>query len=177
MGMTIGYNHIQGWHCEVMSRASELTMRWYVDLIFIHVLLREIGKQLGFRVEDIKVYWRMVSTYQSITSMPMTVIMLGEEQWLIDNLPKADMTPEEAGLTKWQLSTIKRYRKSYIGGDYRNFKVQKRPVDLYRMMKGEMPYSEPVWTKDLQLCEIDLKHHIDFAEDEDNDMFAAGGYR
>lgn len=179
MSITVGFNETQGWHCEIFTRASELTMRWYVDLIFIHVLLREIGKVVGFTTKDIKVYWHMVSTYQSITSMPLFLIMNGDEDWIRSYiLWDKGGTPHvhnEEQLTKWQLATVKRYIKTYLGGDYQNFRVQRRPMEAYLMMKGKMDPKGQVWTKDLTLPDIDINQQIDFAED--NDMFGAGGYR
>jgi hypothetical protein len=181
LSMTIGYNETDGWHCEVFSRASELTMRWYVDLIFIHVLLREIGEVIGFTVDDIKVYWHMVSTYQSITSMPWFLIMEGKEDWLKQYVL---WDKEEGGdphlhneddLTPWQVATVKRYIKTFLGGNYQNYRVQRRPMEAYLMMKGEMERKQEVWTKDLTLPEIDINQQIDFAEE--NDMFGKGGYR
>jgi hypothetical protein len=147
-------------------------MRWYVDLIFVHVLLREIGKVIGFTTDDIKVYWHIVSTYQSITSMPWFVIMDGHEDWLEEHLPFID---DAESLPKWQIATLKRYQKTYLGGDYQNFRVQRRPMEAYLMMKGEMERKDPVWTKDLTLPDIDINQQIDFAKE--NDLYGKGGYR
>ncbi|MCU7521964.1 MAG: hypothetical protein HF312_17245 [Ignavibacteria bacterium] len=180
MSMTVGFNPTDGWHCEVFSRASELTMRWYVDLIFVHVLLREIGKVVGFTVNNIKVYWHMVSTYQSITSMPWFVIMAGKEEWLCSNLELLNnptLRTHDWELTKWQEATVKRFEKTYLKGDYQNFKVQRRPMEAYLMLKGEMERKDPVWTKDLTLPDIDINQEVDFASDPENDCFGKGGYR
>lgn len=166
MSMTIGYNPVHGWHCEVFTRASETTMRWYVDLIFIHVLLREIGKVVGFTTSEIKVFWHMVSLYQSITSMPWFLIMVGQEDWLKN-------PPED--LTAWQEWTVKRFKKVFEGGAYGNFRVQRRPQEAYLMFKGEMERKAEVWTKDLTLPEIDINQQMEQAEEDD--LFGAGGYR
>lgn len=181
LSMTVGYNETDGWHCEVFSRASELTMRWYVDLIFIHVLIREIGKIVGFTPADMKVYWHMVSTYQSITSMPWFLIMEGKEDWLKEHVLHDDIDGGSLhlhrieDLTEWQVATIKRYIKTYLKGDYRSYRVQRRPMEAYLMLKGDMPRKAEVWTKDLTLPEIDINQEIDFANE--NDAFGKGGYR
>lgn len=177
LAITLGFNEISGWHAEVFSRASELTMRWYVDLIFVHVLIREIGKHLNFEPRDVKVFWHMVSTYQSITSMPWFLIMIGKEDWLKERtyvLDHPDSTVAES-LTPWQIATVKRYIKCYIGEDYQNFRVQRRPVEAYQMMQGKIERKAKVWTKDLILPDIDINQQIDLAEEED--LFGKGGYR
>jgi len=171
LALTIGYNQTTGWHAEIFSRASELTMRWYVDLIFVHVLIREIGKFLNFTPEDVKVFWHMVSTYQSITSMPWFLIMAGKEDWLKAYVPLTD----DADVTPWQRATVRRYLKCYVGDDYQNFRVQRRPAEAYRMMKGEIPPKQFVWTKDLTLPEIDINQQMLEADEED--LFGKGGYR
>lgn len=176
LAITIGYNNTTGWHAEIFSRASELTMRWYVDLIFIHVLIREIGKYLNFNPEDVQVFWHMVSTYQSITSMPWFLIMAGKEDWLKTGVRMQEKTPEVFEiLHPWQQATVKRYLKCYVGDNYQNFRVQKRPAEAYKMMKGEIPHKQEVWTKDLTLPEIDINQQMTEAEEED--LFGKGGYR
>lgn len=193
MSMTIGYNN-GSWHAEIFTRASELTMRWYVDLIFVHVLIREIGKILGFTPQECRVYWRMACSYQSITSMPWFLVMTGQEQWLKDAM---NQSPEELEkLGKWKQATIRRYKKTYLGGDYENYKVQQRPAEAYKMFIGEMERKCTVFTKDLQIPPIDTNHKLEMDEDEkwqadldgldinelvkqavDEDMFGKGGYR
>lgn len=174
MALTVGYNTTDGWHAEVFSRASELTMRWYVDLIFIHVIIREIGKIVGFEPKDVKVYWHMVSTYQSITSMPWFLILDGQEDWLKQGVEIFQNS--ESGLDNvWYESTIKRYIKCYVGDDYMNYRVQRRPAEAYRMLKGEIPRKSLVYTKDLTLPDIDINQLMDEAEEED--LYGKGGYR
>jgi hypothetical protein len=170
MAFTVGYNLKDGWHAEIFTRASELTMRWFMDLIFIHVLIREIGEKLGFTPEDCKVYWHMVSTYQSITSMPLFLVMAGKEQWIIDNMPEGmDMqTPKPNNdLTEWQWGTIRRYVKSFLGGHYMNFRVQKRPAEMYRILKGEMEPKNSILTEDLTLPKLDSEINLNFEEDDE----------
>jgi len=176
MSITIGYNEKQGWHCEIFSRASETTMRWYADLILMHVLLREIGSVVGFTTDEMTVYWHMSSLYQSITSMPYFVVKDGQEQWLIDGMEKF-LQGKTDDMTHWELSTIKRYKKSFIDQEYSSFRVQRRPMEAYKILKGEMEGKGDVWTRDLTLGEIDINQQLEFSQDEENDCFAAGGYR
>lgn len=169
MAITVGYNQVQGWHCEVFSRASELTLRWYVDLIFIHVLLREIGKFVGFTPKDVKVYWTMASTYQSITSMPWFLVLENEEAFLQRPLDSFEYN-------SWAWHTVRRYHKCYLNTGYTSYKVQNRPVDAYRMYKGEKPYKTVIPTSELTLLKgADLSELITWAQE--NDTFGKGGYR
>ena len=153
MAITIGYNATHGWHAQVFTRASELTVRWYVDLIFIHVLIREIGNIVGFTPDEVKVFWRMATTYQSITSMPLVLCMYGYEDFLAKNLKLF-----EEGKTdyySWTLATIKRYRKCYIGNAYQNYRVQRRPAEAYRAMKGLMEPKKSMPVDKLRLNPIE----------------------
>jgi hypothetical protein len=172
LSMTVGYNQTDGWHVEIFTRASELTMRWYCDLIFIHVLIREIGKIVGFTPKECKVYWRMASTYQSITSIPLFLIMDGGEQWIKDKIDEGCL--ERGKLPDWQYYTLRRYMKVYQGDGYQSFKVQKRAADAYRMLTGEIASREVLNTQDLTLPDIDINQNIDFAEEED--LFNVKGY-
>lgn len=168
LAITIGYNQTYGWHCEVFSRASELTMRWYVDLIFIHVLIREIGKVVGFKPEQVRVFWTMASTYQSITSMPWFLILNGQEEYLKQPL---DSFKEKS----WAWWTAKRYNKCFVNTGYTSFKVQRRPVEAYRMLKGEIPYKQIVRTENLVLPNFNIPELVEWAQN--NDTFGKGGYR
>ena len=173
MSFTVGYNVKDGWHAEVFTRASELTMRWFMDLIFIHVLIREIGKEMGFTPADCKVFWHMVSTYQSITSMPLFLVMAGKESWVKERMPEGmDMStpkPDIEGLSDWQWGTIRRYLKAFLGGSYMNFRVQKRPAEMYRILKGEMTPKNSIKTEDLVIPHINYDIELDEEEGEDND--------
>lgn len=166
MAFTVGYNQKQGWHIEVFSRASELTMRWYMDLIFVHVLIREIGEIVGFTPEDCRVYWHMVSTYQSITSMPLFLIMDGKEDWLLEHTPDdMSMATHNPGLPEWQWGTVRRYHKCFTNDGYTSFRVQRRPQEAYKIMKGEMPMKKNVLTKDLSLPTINYNQEVDEEEE------------
>jgi hypothetical protein len=175
MSLTVGFNQKDGWHCEVFTRASELTMRWFMDLIFVHVLLREIGKIVGFTTDECKVYWHMVSTYQSITSMPLFLILIGKEDWLINNSPEGmDMKTPNPGLSEWQWGTIRRYHKCFVKDGYQNFRVQRRPSEAYRIMKGELEPKKTVLTKNLSLVEMGQVNKI-IQEAEAKNMFNKKG--
>jgi hypothetical protein len=166
MSFTVGYNQRDGWHCEVFTRASELTLRWFMDLIFIHVLIREIGKIIGFTTTDCMVYWHMVSTYQSITSIPLFVIMAGKEDWLRE---QSEIWPERPeGLSEWKWGTVRRYHKAFLGDGYQSFRVQRRPSEMYRIMNGEMEPKKSVKTKDLTILKgIDYENVVYEEGDED----------
>lgn len=169
MAFTMGYNQTQGWHAEVFTRASELTMRWYMDLIFVHVLIREIGKIVGFTPKDCRVNWHMVSAYQSITSIPLFVIMDGKEDWLLKHTPE-NMSMDAKNtenLPEWQWGTIRRYHKCFTNDGYSNFRVQRRPQEAYKIMKGEIPPKKNILTKDLTLPEINYNRDINEEVEDD----------
>lgn len=149
LSMTIGYNTTNGWHCHVFTRASELTVRWYVDLIFINVLLREVGQIVGFNTNQVAVEWRIASAYQSITSMPLMLVMYGHEKFLTDRVEGVDEIPY-----LWTRSTVKRYIKCYLGDAYQNYGVQKRPALAYRVIKGLLPKKAPLTPDMLHLKPI-----------------------
>jgi hypothetical protein len=175
LDMIVGYNEKFGWHAHVVSRASELTMRWYADLIFIHVLLREVGKVVGFTTSTCKVFWHMASTYQSITSMPWFLIMNGQESWLTDHIDQYRADNME-GLTSWQWATLKRFEKSYLAEGYESYRVQRRASEAYKILKGLEMEKNPVWTHELKLPEIDLNQEIELVEEED-EILKKGGAR
>jgi hypothetical protein len=145
LNIAIGYNPISGWHAEVYSRASELTARWYCDLIYIHVLLREIGAIVGFTPSDVTVFWRMACCYQSITSIALFLYLNGEEDWMKSH------NPEDFPRGSWKFYTIKRFQRAFEGDDYLNYGVQKRAGIAYKMLKGLIPAREPIEMENLQL--------------------------
>jgi hypothetical protein len=162
MSLAIAYDPTVGWNAEIFSRASETTARWYRDLIFIHVLIREIGKHLGFTTDKVTVFWRIACAYQSITSMPLFLILNGEEKWLQGH------KMEEFPYHSWKYYTVKRYNRSYVGDDYLNYGVQKRAGKAYKMMKGLMPARTPLYTEDLELLEYEVQ------ETKDGETFDEG---
>jgi hypothetical protein len=189
LNLSLGYNR-EKWRCSVTSRASELTCRWPMDLIFINVLLRTLSEELGIDYTKIEVTWHMISTYQSITSMPYFIVMAGKEDWF----EKAQANPDE--LSAWQKYTLKRYLKCYKGDAYTAYRVQRRPMEAYRMLKGEMERKQLLWTEDLSIRIVPFKGvleedydevdilHVDMGvlkgliqEAKDNDLWGKGGYR
>ena len=154
MAMTVGCNEIHGWHCQIFTRASELTMRWYVDLIFVHVMLRVIGEVVGFEPKDVKVFWRMATTYQSITSMPLILSMYGYEYWMKKNLELYE-SGQKTDYYPWTEATLKRYRKSYLDKNYQGYKVQERPVKAWERLTGSREPMKPVPPSSLKLKGIE----------------------
>ena len=188
LNITLGF-HNDRWVSCITSRASELTCRWPMDLIFVNVLLKTISEALDIEFEDIQVIWHMVSTYQSITSMPYFLVFAGKENWFDTTDPK--------DMTEWQLYTYKRYMKCYRGDHYSNYGVQRRPMEAYRMLKGQMERKQLVYTEDLSvgvvndidstleadydevdlLC-LDPKTVLELAKQaNEDDSWGKGGYR
>jgi len=145
MGMTVRYSEKFGWECEVMTRASESISRWGVDLVFIHVLLREMGKELGFTPHDVRVHWNSASMFQSILTAPLFICSQGREDLL---------KGEEPLKTKWQEAVRKRYRKSFIpdgSRKYSNYKSQQRVVNAYDILCGRAEPKHNLRPEDLSL--------------------------
>lgn len=188
LSLSLGY-HGGKWYCFVTSRASELTCRWPMDLIFINVMLRTIGEALGIDYLKIEVSWHMISTYQSITSMPYYLVLAGHEDWMKERVD----TVEDMEDMTWQKYTVKRYIKCYMNNNYTKYRVQRRPMEAYRMLKGEMEHKQLLWTKDLTLQIVPFKGTLEedydevdtlpvIIEDLENqaselDLFGKGGYR
>lgn len=133
LGMTIRYSQKFGWEAEVITRASESVSRWGVDLVFIHVLIRELGEELGFKPEDVSVSWNSSNMFMSILAAPLYVClnMPGGEELMMD-----ESIPLE---TKWQRDVRKRFRRSFIpNGErrYSTFKSQERAVRAYDVLRG-----------------------------------------
>jgi len=132
LGMTIRYSDNLGWEAEVMTRASESISRWGVDLVFVHVLLKEMGLELGFTPEDVSVIWNSASMFQSILTAPLYVCLNipGGEDLLMSKKPLD---------TKWQEDVRRRFKRSFIpNGErrYSNFKSQQRVVKAYDILRG-----------------------------------------
>lgn len=191
LSLTLGY-HNDSWHCSITSRASELTCRWPMDLIFVNVLLRTISGALEIDYTKIKVYWSMVSTYQSITSMPYFLVFAGMEDWFIEQLAKPDLSD----LSPWQAYTLKRYKKCYMGDAYTSYGVQRRPMEAYRILKGKAERKQEIWTNDLAIEVVPYKGNFEEDYDEvdvlhvnrelieqlskeatEDDLWGKGGYR
>lgn len=165
MGITLGANKTTGWRCHVFSRASELTVRWYADIIFIHVMLREICTELGIDVNKVSIRWHTVSAYQSITSMPWFLVMTEREAWLetqLANLP-VGATPN----TSWHCATAIRYKKVFLDGGYRSFRVQRRPAEAYEIFKGLREGKGKVYTHELTLPRTKVDFEIAEGEDDE----------
>lgn len=186
LSMSLGYN--QGaWRCFITTRASELTCRWPMDLIFVHVLLKLICNYLLIDFEEVKISWHMISTYQSITSMPLFVVLAGREDFF-----------KEEPQTSWQRFTKRRYEKSFTGDEYSSYAVQRRPMEAYRILKGEIQPKRTTPTdklkiemlpddttfsveedfEDREMVEIDLNFIENLTKRViELDLFGKGGYR
>jgi hypothetical protein len=149
MGMTVRYSEKFGWECEVMTRASESVSRWGVDLVFIHVLLREIGKELDFTPHDVRVHWNSASMFQSILTVPLFVCRQpGGEELLRSKKPLK---------SQWQEAVRKRYFKSFDdsgGRKYSNYKSQQRVVKAYDALHGRIQPKNILTADSLQLPTI-----------------------
>lgn len=132
LGMTVRYSDKNGWESEVMTRASESISRWGVDLVFIHVLLREMGKTLGFTPDDVAVHWNSASMFQSILTAPLYVCLNVKNG---EKLLRGDKPLE----TDWQEKVRVRYRRSFIPDGqrkYSNYRSQQRVVKAFDVLSG-----------------------------------------
>lgn len=159
MGMTMRYSQKYGWEAEIFTRASEITNRWGVDLVFIHVIIREIGKHLGFTPKDVRVYCNSASMFQSILTAPLFLCLVGRED-LLHQPPQ----------TRWQAAVQKRYEVSFVKEEkYRSYKSQRRAVKAYKILKGEEEAKHILRPEDLKLPKVDLTLPEDF--------FKMGGFK
>jgi hypothetical protein len=164
MGMTVRYSEKFGWECEVMTRASESVSRWGVDLVFIHVLLREIGKELDFTPHDVRVHWNSASMFQSILTVPLFICRQpGGEDLLKSNKPLK---------SEWQEAVRRRYKKSFeVSGQrkYSNYKSQQRVVKAYDALHGRVDPKHILTVDKLELPPITYQLPEDF--------FRKGGFK
>lgn len=167
--LVIGYSESTGWRLTVFSRASEITLRWYADLAFLEVFLEAVCQYIDAEPADFSVMWYASSIYQSITSMPLVLLLHDQEYGTSykENILEAD--PET--LEGWQKATNLRFQKSYSeDGKYHSFKTQKRPVDAYRQMMGEDLGLEKVPATSLKLPAANIDNYGE-------DFFSKGGMR
>lgn len=159
IGMTVRFSKKYGWESEVFTRASEITNRWGVDLVFIHVVIREVGKHLGFTPKDVRVYWNSASMFQSILTTPLFLCLAGRED-LLHKPPQ----------TKWQADVQKRYQVAFATqAKYRSYKSQRRAVRAYQILKGEREAKHVLTPSELSLPKVDLTLPEDF--------FKKGGFK
>jgi len=163
MGMTIRYSIKHGWQAEVFTRASETVSRWGVDLCFIHVLLREVGKHLDFTPSQTQVYWNSASMFQSILTTPLFLILTGREEELLSGKPQS----------KWQADVQKRFRLAFAAPPeerkYTNYKSQARVVKAYDVIKGRREHRHILKPDELKLPPVNLELPEDF--------FKMGGFK
>jgi hypothetical protein len=175
LNLSVGFHQGQ-WHAVVNTRASEVTTRWFADLIFIYVLLREIGDKVGFNPDYMTLRWNMTSSYQSITGTPFFLAFEGNEQWLKDffNEEGELIEAETVGLPHWQVATIKRYKKVFVDKNYSNFRTQERVMKAYEVLIGERE-GHYVPTESLTLPGYDINHIMDKLSCDELEMFGGDG--
>jgi hypothetical protein len=168
IGLCMRYSKQYGWECEVFSRASEITVRWGCDLIFIHVIIKEIGKHLGFDPKNVRVYWNSASMFQSIVNVPL---YLQNVDLMEDFIDRCDPN------NTWHMAVLKRYKKSYDvesieDAKYMTFRSQKRSTKAFIAARDGLPFDGKgmIETKDLVLPPYDL----DIVEEN---FFEKGGFR
>lgn len=150
LGMTVRFSEKRGWEAEVMTRASESISRWGVDLVFVHVLLREMGKELGFTPKDIAVHWNSASMFQSILTAPLfvcTQMKNGEKMLLNTKKPMA---------TRWQEEVRTRFHRSFLPGErrYSTFRSQQRVVKAYDVLCGRETARHILHADDLNIPSV-----------------------
>lgn len=161
IGMTFRFSLKYGWEVEVFTRASESVSRWGVDLVFLHVLVREIGKEIGFDPAQVRVYWNSANMFQSILTTPLWLAITG--RW-----DEFDKTPK----SRWQEDVQKRYRKAFATDErkYKSYKSQRRAVDAFDVLLGDKESKLVLPVSDLWLPKVDL-------DDVQVDPFKRGGFK
>lgn len=161
MGMTFRFSLKYGWEAEVFTRASESVSRWGVDLVFVHVLIREVGKELGFEPKDVRLYWNSANMFQSILTTPLYLALMGK--WdEFEHPPKS----------RWQADVQKRYHAAFDTEHrkYKSYKSQRRAVDAFDVLRGDKEAKLVLPVSELWLPHVDL-------DDLPTDMFKKGGFR
>lgn len=171
MALTIRYTHTTGWECEVFSRASEITARWGVDVVFLYVFLKTLSKMLRkersdiewFKPKDVSVYWNSASMFQGASTAPLYLALTGQQDFLV-NTPHDQLTP-------WQQTIYKQFHAAYHTKEpkYQAYKTQARATKAYHQLVGWREIEKPVYTKDLILPVTSL--------DVEEDFFIRKGFR
>jgi hypothetical protein len=171
MGLTIRYTNTAGWECEVFSRASEVTARWGVDIVFLYVFLKTLSKKLRkarpdiewFKPKDVKVYWNAASMFQSMATAPLYLALTNQQDYLV-------YTPQDE-LTPWQKKVKEHFDKAFHTKTpmYQAYKTQARATKAYHQILGWRKLDKPVYTKDLTLPVGDIKY--------DSEFFSRKGFR
>ena len=159
MGLTFRYSSKTGWECSVFSRTNETTARWSVDLIFIHRLVATVGEITGFFTpKDVKLYWTAGSMFQSSTTAPLYMVMMGREKEIIKMIKG-----KYGKLNRWQETIARRYGESYNAKygtgklKYQTYKSQARVTKAYLRLKGQDENPAPSISNDsLLIPKVDL---------------------
>jgi len=109
----------------VHSRSAELTRKFYADLVFMHVIIREFGKELGFDPEKVSITWVIPRLTQAVDYIPALLLQL--DRW--------DIIEGEEG-HPW----IQYIRKAVPTREDLNHKFRTRRVAVehyYRIKDGE----------------------------------------
>jgi hypothetical protein len=171
MGLTIRYTDAVGWECEVFSRASEVTARWGVDVVFLYVFLKTLSKTLKkerpdlkwFKPKDVTVHWNAASMFQSMATAPLYLALTGQTDYLV-------YTPQDE-LTPWQQRVHKHFHDAFHTKKpkYQKYKTQARATKAYHQILGWSKLDKPVFTSQLVLPVEDIKI--------DSDFFTRKGFR
>ena len=163
MGLTIRYTQKVGWECEVFSRASEVTARWGVDVVFLHVFLKTLSKKLRkarpdlewFKPKDVQVHWNAASMFQSMATAPLYLALTGQQDYLI-------YTPEDE-LTDWQRKVKAHFEKAYHTKNpmYQKYKHRQEP-QRHTIKYFWRELDKPVYTKELTLPVGDIEFDPEF---------------
>lgn len=171
MGLTVRYTNKFGWECEVFSRASEITARWGVDVIFLNIFIKTLGNILRkerpdlewFKAKDVTVHWNAASMFQSMTSAPLYLALTGQQDYLVYT--------EESELTQWQKKIKIHFDRAYHTKNplYQKYKTQARSTRAYHQVLGWRDVEKPVYNKELFLPVGSVEI--------DSDFFTRKGFR
>ena len=106
----------------IHSRSSEVTQRFYADLIFIYVLLRTMGEELGFTPEEVKVQWIMPRTYQTFYQVLPFLTITGRLHEVLD---------WEQSQLPWRKKIFKSFTR-FEGDAVIKYAVENRIRNFYR---------------------------------------------
>jgi hypothetical protein len=168
LGLTVRFSRKCGWEVEVFSRASEMTSRWAVDLAFLYVLIKEIGKHLDFKPREVTLHWNGAGMYQSILTAPLYLKLSGQEDIF------KDLHPNQVGsLSPWQKAVYDRWLSAFATDTpkYQKYKSQRRSTYAYQWIQDNSPpeVNGIIMVKDLKLPPYSL--------DIEEDFFRRKGFR
>lgn len=155
--LSIGQSPTQGWIVFIRTRANEIAQRLYADMVFIHLILKKICKEVDIPFEELKIYWSIDAVYQSVIGCHLWLAMTYNKKTIISFMNRTE-------LTKWQKRVKDRYLKNFdLDVENRkvyNYAVQQRATfNFDRILNNEIEFVDMQELYDM-LPGLDLNQEI-----------------